>query len=140
MNRLRLFAIGSLFIFTPVMLAQQTATEPGRPLKGAVAASDLPDVGNQLKVLTQKLDLTAAQQPKVKTILQELHDATQKIMQDRTISRDQLLDRVRPLRMTANSKLREILSDDQKKKLDEYLQGPHPDMHGSLQPKAPPTK
>jgi hypothetical protein len=42
--------------------------------------------------------------------------------------------------MNANSKMREILSDEQKKKLDQYLQGPHPDMHGTLQPKASPTK
>jgi len=140
MNRIRLFAIGSLLMFAPVMLAQQTATEPGRPLKGAVQAGDLPDVANQLKVLTEKLDLTAEQQPKVKTILQELHDATQKIMQDKTISRDELLDKVRPLRMKANNQLREILSDDQKKKLDQYLQGPHPDMHGTLQQKAPPAQ
>jgi len=140
MNRIRLFAIGSLLMFAPVMLAQQTATEPGRPLKGAVQAGDLPDVANQLKVLTEKLDLTAGQQPKVKTILQELHDATQKIMQDKTISRDELLDKVRPLRMKANNQLREILSDDQKKKLDQYLAGPHPDMHGTLQPKAPPAQ
>jgi len=140
MKRIRLFAIGSMLMFAPAILAQQTATEPGRPLQGAVQASDLPDVGNQLKVLTEKLDLTAEQQPKVKTILQELHDATQKIMQDKSISRDQLLDKVRPLRMKANNQLREILSDDQKKKLDQYLQGPHPDMHGTLQPKAPPSR
>ena len=139
MNRIRLLAIGSMLIFAPVILAQQTATEPGRPLKGAVLASDLPDVGNQLKVLTEKLDLTADQQPKVKTILQGLHDATQKIMQDKTISRDQLLDKIRPLRMSANSKIRELLSDEQREKLDQYLQGPHPDMHGTMQPKAPPA-
>jgi len=140
MNHIHSLAIGSMLIFAPVMLAQQTATEPGRPLEGAVLASDLPDIGNQLKVLTEKLDLTADQQPKVKTILQELHEATQKVMQDKAISRDQLLDKVRPLRMNANSKMREILSDEQKKKLDQYLQGPHPDMHGTLQPKASPTK
>jgi len=137
MNHIRLFAIGISLAFVPALLAHQTATEPGRPLKGAVRASDLPDVGSQLKVLTQKLDLTAQQQPRVKTILQQMHDATQKIMQDETISRDQLLNKVRPLRMAANSKIREILSDEQKKKLDQYLQGPHPDMHGTLQPKAP---
>ncbi len=110
MNRIRLFVIGSMLMFAPVMLAQQAATEPGRPLKGAVLAADLPDVGNQLKALTEKLNLTADQQPKVKTILH------------------------------ANGKIREILSDEQKKKLDQYLQGPHPDMHGALAPKVPPAK
>jgi Spy/CpxP family protein refolding chaperone len=140
MNRIRLIAIGSMLLIAPAMLAQQTATEPGRPLEGAVLASDLPDIGNQLKVLTEKLDLTAHQQPKVKTILQELHDSTQKIMQDKTISRDQLLNKVRPLRMNANSKMREILGDEQKKKLDQYLRGPDPATHGTLQPNAPPAK
>lgn len=137
MNRIRLFVIGSMLMFPPVVPAQQTATEPGRPLKAAVQASDLPDVGNQLKVLTGKLDLTAEQRLKVKTILQELHDSTLRIMHDNAISRDQMLDKVRPLRMKANNQLREILAYDQKKKLDEYLQGPHPDMHGTLQPKTP---
>ena len=139
MNHIHSLAIWSMLTFAPVLLAQQTSTEPGRPLEGPVMASDLPDVGNQLKVLTEKLDLTADQQPKVKTILQELHDATQKIMQEKTISRDQLLDKIRPLRMSANSKIRELLSDEQREKLDQYLQGPHPDMHGTMQPKAPPA-
>jgi hypothetical protein len=40
--------------------------------------------------------------------------------------------KVRPLRMNADKKIREILSDDQKKKLDQYLQGPHSEMHGNL--------
>ena len=93
MDRIRSLALGGFLLFAPVMLGQQTATEPGRPLKGPVQSSDLPDVGNQLKVLTQKLDLTTDQQPKVKGILQELHDATQKIMQDETISRGQLLNK-----------------------------------------------
>ncbi|HWY42056.1 MAG TPA: hypothetical protein VNX66_01065 [Candidatus Sulfotelmatobacter sp.] len=138
MNRIRLFVIGSMLAIAPAVLAQQTA-QPDSPAKGAAQGRDLPDVGNQLKVLTQKLDLTADQQPKVKTILQELHDATQKLVQDETMSHEQLLDKVRPLRLKADKQLREILSDDQKRKLDQYLQGPHPEMHGNLQGATPPT-
>ena len=102
MNRIRLLAIGSMLLFAPAMLAQQTATEPGEPAKGAAQGVGLPDVGNQLKVLTQKLDLSVDQQPKVKTILQELHDATQKLMQDESMSHEELLGKVRPLRMSAD--------------------------------------
>jgi hypothetical protein len=54
-----------------------------------------------LKVLTQKLDLSVGQQPKVKTILQELHDASLRLMQHENISQDELLSKVRPLRMNA---------------------------------------
>lgn len=138
MNRIRLLAIGSMLMLAPAMLAQQTA-QPGGSAKGAAQGLDLPKVEEQLKVLTQKLELTVDQQPKVKTILQELHDATQKLMQDETTSHEQLLDHVRPLRLKADKQLREILSDEQKKKLDLYLRGPHPEMHGTLHGTTPPA-
>jgi len=120
------------------MLAQQSA-RPDTPANTAARASDLPKAEDQLNVLTQKLDLAVDQQPKVKAILQELHDASQKLAHDGSLSPDQLLEKVRPLRMKANQQLREILSDDQKKKLDQYLQGPHPDMHGKLSGTPPPA-
>ena len=130
MNRVHLLGMGSMLLFASVLLAQQTAQPSG---SAKVATQDLPKVEEQLKVLTQKLELTVDQQPKVKTILEGLHDATEKLMQDETLSHEQLLNNVRPLRMKADKQLREILSDDQKKKLDQYLQGPHSEMHGNLQ-------
>ena len=138
MNRIRVLAIGSMLLIAPVMLAQQTAPT-SEPAKGAAQGVVLPDVGDQLKVLTQKLDLSVDQQPKVKTILQELRDASLKLTQDEGASREELLSKVRPLRMNADKKIREILSDDQKKKLDQYLQGPHSEMHGNLSGVTPPA-
>ena len=138
MNRIRLLAICSMLLIAPAMLAQQTAPT-GEPGKGAAQGVVLPDVGDQLKVLTQKLDLSVDQQPKVKTILQELHDASLKLMQGESTSHEELLSKVRPLRMNADKKIREILSDDQRKKLDQYLQGPHSEMHGNLSGATPPA-
>ncbi len=138
MNRTRLFAIGSMLLIAPAMLTQQTARK-GEHAKGAAQGVVLPEVGDQLKVLTQKLDLSVDQQPKVKTILQELHDASLKLMQDESTSHEELLSKIRPLRMNADKKIREILSDDQKKKLDQYLQGTHAEMHGNLSGATPPA-
>ena len=138
MNRLRLLAIGSMLLIAPGMLAQQTAPT-SEPAKSAAQGVVLPDVGDQLKVLTQKLDLSADQQPKVKNILQELHDATLKLMHGESRSHEELLNKVRPLRMNADKKLRQILNDDQKQKLDQYLQGSHPEMHGNLSGATPPA-
>lgn len=138
MNRIRLLAIGSVLMFAPAMLAQQSA-RPDAPANTAARAGDLPKVEDQLKVLTQKLDLTGDQQPKVKAILQELHDATVKLLLDENMSFEQRLDKVRPFRIKADKQLREFLSDDQKKKLDQYLQGPHPEMHGNLTGTPPPA-
>jgi hypothetical protein len=138
MNRIRSLAIGSMLLIVPGMLAQQTAPT-GEPAKDAAQGVVLPDVGDQLKVLTQKLGLSVGQQPKVKTILQELHDASLKLMQGESTSHEELLSKVRPLRMDADKKIREILSDEQKKKLDQYLQGPHAEMHGNLSGATPPA-
>jgi len=138
MNRTRLLAIGSMLLIASGVLAQQTAAT-GEPAKGAAQSLVLPDVGDQLKVLTQKLDLSADQKPKVKTILQELHDASLRLMQEENTSQEELLSKVRPLRMNADKKIREILSHDQKQKLDLYLHGPHSEMHGNLHGATPPA-
>jgi Spy/CpxP family protein refolding chaperone len=96
------------------------------------ALAQLPSVQEQLKVLSEKLDLTAGQKAKIKPILQHLHDATENAMHDETLSHEERLAKVRPQRLIADKKMREILSDEQKKKLDQYEQGPHPEMHGTL--------
>jgi Spy/CpxP family protein refolding chaperone len=136
MNRFRSLAIGTMLSFALTALAQQAATAPGATENNEQGQTgtqgSVPTVDEQLKVLTIKLDLTADQQARIKPILQELHDATLKAMQDQSLSREERLARVRPQRYKANDQIREILNDDQKKKLDQYLQGPHPEMHGNL--------
>ena len=118
MSWIRSLAIGTVLIFALAVLAQQIATTP--------------TVDEQLKVLTEKLDLTAGQRAKVRPIMQELHDATEKLMQDERLSREERLAKVRPQRKQADKKIRALLNDDRKKKLDQYLAGPHDEMHGGL--------
>lgn len=139
MNRV-LLAIGIMLVSALTTVAQQAATSAGGPAKGVSRGehAGVPTVEEQLKVLTEKLDLTAAQEAKIKPILQELHDATQKLMQDKRMSREERLRNVRPRRYAADKSIREILSEDQKKKLDQYLQGPHREMHGDLSGATPP--
>lgn len=142
MNRIRLVTIGTTLMLALTTVAQQTTTRPGGTDKDEhgqrAAQADVPTVETQLKVLTEKLDLTGDQQARITPILQELHDATQKLVQDKSLSRDERLAKVRPQRYKANEQIREILSDDQKKKLDQYLQGPHSEMHGNLSGTTPP--
>src|SRR5580658_4028794 len=90
MNRLRYIAIASMLIVALTAPAQQTATAPSGADKDEhgqrAAQADVPTVEQQLKVLTEKLELTGDQQARVTPILQELHDATQKIVQDKSLS------------------------------------------------------
>ncbi len=106
---------------------------------GGKAQDSLPSGEEQLKVLSEKLNLTAGQQAKIKPILQHLHDATENVIKDDNLSHQERLANVGPQRRMADKKMREILSDEQKKKLDQYEKGPHQEMHGTLSgtPKAP---
>jgi Spy/CpxP family protein refolding chaperone len=141
MNWIRSLAVGTLLIFALAVLAQQTATKPSTSSKGgAENAGAMPTVEEQLKVLAEKVDLTASQRAKVRPILQKLHDATEKLMQDERLPREERLAKVRPQRKQADKKIRALLNDDQKKKLDQYLAGPHGEMHGGLSGATPPPQ
>lgn len=132
MNRIRLLAIGTVLMFALTVVAQQTASGVNEKQSQNSAQGAVPTPEEQLKVLTPKLDLTSDQVDKMKPILQQLHDDTQKIVDDKSLTREEQLARVRPLRYKAHDQMLEILNSEQKKKLEAYLQGPHPEMHGNL--------
>jgi Spy/CpxP family protein refolding chaperone len=127
MNRIRLIAIGTLLMSARFTVAQQATARPGAPANAGV-----PTVDEQQKVLTERLDLTNDQQAKVKTILQELQQAAAKTAQDENLSRDERLGSARVRREKADKEIRKILSDDQKKRLDQIEQESHPELHGNL--------
>ncbi|SPE56511.1 hypothetical protein SBV1_2420029 [Verrucomicrobia bacterium] len=139
---LRVLTVGTMLVVALTAPAQQTAKRLGGTDKDehgqSAAQEDVPVVGQMLKVLTEKLDLTGDQQARIIPILQKLHDAQQKLVQDKSLSRQERLAKVRPQRYKADKQIRQILNDDQKKKLDQYLQGPHPEMHGNLSGATPP--
>jgi Spy/CpxP family protein refolding chaperone len=136
-----------MLMFALTVVAQQTATQPDRPApdrpvqnehgQGGVN-SGVPTAEAHLKVLTAKLDLTGDQQTKIKPILQKLHDATQKLVQNENMSREERQRKMRSYRYTADKEIREILNDDQKKKLDQLEQESHLELHGNVNGAPPP--
>jgi Spy/CpxP family protein refolding chaperone len=129
MNRLRLLAVGTVLMFALSAAAQQTTTSPD-----AHTAAVAP-VEQHLKMLSEKLSLTADQQDKARPILQEMHDGSQKLEDDQSLTADQRHEGMAPVFMKADKALREILTDDQKKKLDDLEAqmhgGPHDNPHGT---------
>lgn len=120
MNRLRLLAAGTVLMFALSTVAQQAATSPD------VHAVAVAPVEQHLKVLSEKLALTAEQQDKARPILQEMHDGSQKLANDQGLTPDQRQASMSELFMKADKEMRVFLTDDQKKKLDEMEeQMPH---------------
>ena len=120
MKPIRLVAIASALMVALTILAQPPAGPGG------------PTVQSHLKLLTEKLALTDAQQAKAKPILQEMDDSVRKIMQDDSLSHQEQLDKVRPCRERAGQKLRKILNDAQKLKLDQLEHQHHSELHSDL--------
>jgi Spy/CpxP family protein refolding chaperone len=125
MKRIRLLAIWTMLLFALTATAQQARTSHN-------TGGGVPAVEEHLKLLTAKLDLTADQQQKIKPVLQDLHDGTQRLMDDQTQSRDERMAHVRPLRYKADKQIREVLNGDQKKKLDQLEQQSGAELHGDV--------
>jgi Spy/CpxP family protein refolding chaperone len=99
-------------------VAQQDTTPP-QGGEGHGHRRGMPSAEDQVKNLTERLNLTSDQQAKVKTIVEDTHSQMQKLMQDDSLSPDDRRSKVRSLHESASSKIREILTDDQKKKFDD---------------------
>ena len=128
MNRVRSFAIAATLFFAISVFAQQTTT-PGansqqHPHAGAHHGA--PSAEEHLKLLTEKLNLTADQQTAIKPALQELQDSTDKVAQNDSLTREQKAEAMHAELQKADKKMREVLTDEQKEKLTQLEQ----DMHG----------
>ena len=121
MNRIRLLVVATVLGFALPAIAQQSAPAPPH---------HLPTVDEHLKALSEKLNLTADQQEKARPILKEMQESMQKIMDDTSLTPEQKHEQMRPIHQNADKKVREFLTDDQKKTLDELESHSHPDMHG----------
>ena len=131
MNRLRLLVVGTVLMFAMSTVAQQNATSPD------VHAAAVAPVEQHLKVISEKLALTADQQDKARPILQAMHDGTQKLEDDQSLTPDQRQAGMHELFMKSDKEVRVFLTDDQKKKLDDLeAQMHHGPSNGS--PSAPP--
>jgi Spy/CpxP family protein refolding chaperone len=135
-NRIRLLALGagvSLALATTAPLSAFRAGAAQEEHAQETARSPhVPTVDEHMKLLTSKLELTADQQTTIRPMLQELHDTTQKLVDDQSLSHEDRMAGVRTARMKADKDIRTVLTDDQKQKLDQVEHEPHPELHGDV--------
>jgi Spy/CpxP family protein refolding chaperone len=133
MTRVRAIALATLLTLTLAVAAQQANAGGGGPAKSPPGDhAVVPAAEVQLKFLAEKLDLNSDQQEKMNPILQELHDTTMKLVQDHSMPHQEYVSKLRDARYGADKKIRAILTDEQKKKLDQVEQEPHPELHGNV--------
>src|SRR5262245_56476441 len=114
--------------------AQQPSQPPGaQPMRP-------PTIDEQVATLTQELTLNQDQQGKVKTILEDQHAQAMTVVNDSALPREEKVQKIHTIRESTISKVRGLLNDDQKKKLDEMLQEPNVPPHAQPQGNPPPPK
>lgn len=141
MERFRYVALGTVLSLALTGALAAGAQENGGPAN-AVASGEhqqapstqaqISSVEQQMRVFTEKLDLTADQQAKIRPIVQRLHDQMMKVAHDPSLSHEERVDRIQPEHMKAHEEFEQILTDEQKEKLQAYMQGPHPELQMNL--------
>ncbi|HZU33747.1 MAG TPA: hypothetical protein VFB79_21715 [Candidatus Angelobacter sp.] len=116
LQKIMLFAVCLLAV--GAFAQQNPPAQGGGDGQGHGPRRGMQSVDDQLKTLTDRLNLTSDQQAQIKPILEDTHAQMAKIMQDDSASREDKMAKVRSLHETASGKVRDILTDDQKKKFD----------------------
>ena len=116
MKSIKIIILLAVSMFAVGAIAQQN---PQPPQGGGEGRRGPMSVDDQVKNLADKLNLTADQQAKIKPILEDNRSQMQKIMQDDSMSREDKMAKGRGVREATNGKIRDLLTDDQKKQFDD---------------------
>ena len=79
------------------------------------------NIDEQVKILSDQLNLTPDQQSKVKNILVDQHQQAMNLVQDSSMPREQKMDKIHSLRETTIGKVRQFLNAEQKPKFDQMI-------------------
>jgi protein CpxP len=117
--RIKTLVLFCALVLASTAFAQQASAPAGK--EGAEghgrAGHQMMTADDQMKELTQRLNLTSDQQAKIKPIVEDTHQQMQTIMKDDSLSREDKMAKIRTLHESAHAKLSDILTDEQKKKL-----------------------
>ena len=100
----------------------QPGQQPGAANQSQSSSMGRPSIDDQVQSLAQQLNLSADQQAKVKTALEDQHTQAMNIVQDNSMSRDDKIQKIHSIREGTINKVRTALNDDQKKKFDTLVQ------------------
>jgi protein CpxP len=130
MKLIRLLTLLAACLFAMAAVAQQNPTaQPSGDHKNGQMGPGMGNVDDHVKELTTKLNLTADQQTKVKAILEENHQQMQTTMKDESLSKEDKHAKMKEMHESVHSKVRDVLTDDQKPKFDAMVKDMEDRMH-----------
>src|SRR5258708_2132309 len=102
--------------------------------------AQMPGMDAQVHALAQELNLNADQQTKVRTILEDQHGQAMTIIQNDGMPRADKVQKIHALRATTISRVRDVLTAEQKPKFDQMVSDQDERMRQRQQMQAPPSQ
>ena len=126
-------AVLMLALLVPAAVFAQEAGGGG----GMGGHRHMPSVDDQLNNLSTKLNLTDAQKPQVKAILQDQQDQMKQVMDNSSGSPDETRAKMREIHEKSATKIRALLTGEQKARFDK-MQEEHQKRMGDGHPQGAP--
>ena len=124
-NRLCSVVLSALFGIGVALAAPQSQDQAPPPQNNADGGQRGPrqmDPNRQLEGMTKRLKLNSDQQAKILPILQNRAQQMESLRSDSSMSREDRQAKMRSIREDADSQIRAVLTDKQKKQYDEMQQ------------------
>jgi len=107
------------FAFAALSLPALAQGAPAGAGEGPGPRHGMPSVDERVQHMTKMLNLSDDQQTKVKSILQDEHDQMVSLKQNTSMSQEDQHAKFQQIRQASNSKIRDVLNDEQKAKFDQ---------------------
>ena len=132
MKLIRLLTLLAACLFAIAAGAQQNtpAQDSGEHKHGGQMGPGMRSTDDLMKELTAKLNLTADQQAKVKSILEENHQKMQTTMKDESLSKEDKHAKMKEMHNAVHAQVRDVMTDEQKPKFDAMIKDMENNMHG----------
>ncbi|MGA8029573.1 MAG: hypothetical protein WB992_20720 [Bryobacteraceae bacterium] len=122
--RKQIFTLGlSTFFGLGAAIAAPQAQDQSAPQQtNQTPERHQPDPNRQIQMLTKRLNLSADQQNQILPVLTSRQQQMQSVRADASLSAQERGEKMRAVREDSDSKIRAILTDDQKKTYDQMQQ------------------
>jgi periplasmic protein CpxP/Spy len=117
-----LFGLGVAMAAPQATAPAQSQDQSAAPQNGHWAGRHEADPAKEVQRLAKKLNLTADQQNQILPILQNRQQQMESVRNDSSLSQPDRRAKFQSIRQDADTKIRAVLNDDQKKTYDEMQQ------------------
>jgi periplasmic protein CpxP/Spy len=127
-------ALSTLFGMSIAMAGSQSQDQSAPPQNGQPAVRPQGDPQHHVQMLTKQLNLTADQQKRLLPIIIDRQERINTILHDNSLSKEDRIAKIGSVRDDSDTKIKAVLTDEQKQTYDRIQQELNERSHGHRGP------